>query len=182
MRSVFNRPAVLIILVMVLINAGMFFYFDHRGNVADQNLENQISATQQVVKANRQLIKSTEAERKVRTNQNCEFAERTHLRDVEALRGTYQYLEAVEQQPSEKQSILYKLVIKTVPRTIAEGETDIAPQYCDNPGLGLPEPDPVIPARPKFLSPDINKAADLLEKADINKKELFGSRHDSRNK
>lgn len=148
---------------MILINAAVFFYFDYRSNEADKKLQNQIVQNEKVAKANRALIRKQNEERKVRTDQNCEAAERAHLASVQELRGTYQYLIQVEKSPTEKDTILYKLIIQGLPRTISEGEIDIAPDYCDDPGYGLKEPDPVIPKRPDFLSPAIIAEVDRLE-------------------
>ena len=157
-----KSSAVLIILLMVLINAGVILYFAGQFDKADEKLANQIAQNEQVAKENRQLIARQEQERIARTDQNCEFAERTHLRDVQALRGTYKYLEAAEADPTQKDTILYKLVISGAPRTISEGETDIAPAYCDEQGYGLKEPDPTIPKRPDFLPESVTMRADNL--------------------
>lgn len=157
------RPALLIIGLMVLINAGLFFYFDHLNGEADKKLQNQVTQNEKIASENRQLIKSQENERLIRSDQNCETAERVHLRDVQDLRGSYALLESAELNPPEKNAIIYKLVIKGLPNTIASGETDVAPDYCDEKGYGLKEPDPVVPKRLSFLPESIYEQADKLK-------------------
>jgi hypothetical protein len=168
MNGTLKRPAIIIIALMVLINAGIFAYVYFTSQSQDEQIREQITANEQ--------------ERSVRTSQNCELFEREHRRDVQSLEGTYLYLKRVEERPGEKDTLLYELILRTLPRTIAEGEADIAPEYCDAPGIeaeklyektngkrgappvGLPEPDPEIPPRPKFLPDAIYKAADELGK------------------
>jgi hypothetical protein len=163
MNGKFPRPAVIIILVMVLINAGVVLYFVDEGKQRDSVQTQQIENIKELNNRIRFAIGQQELERKQRTDQNCEFAERTHLREVQTLEGTYEYLEQAENNPDEKNTILYKLIVKTLPRTIASGETDVAPGYCDESGYGLKEPDPTIPRRPDFLPESIGKAADDLK-------------------
>jgi hypothetical protein len=162
------RPALIVIGLMVLINAGIFFYFDGKSDAADEKLQNQVTQNEKLAKANRTLLAKQDRERQIRTDQNCEFAELTHLRDVQSLEGTYQYLERAESRPNEKGTLLYELVLQGAPKTIASGEIDLAPDYCDDPGYGLQEPDPVVPKRPEFLPPEINRAATTLKTKGIN--------------
>lgn len=80
---------------------------------------------------------------------NCLQFERDHLRDVKQLRDTYAYIRQLE--PSELGDPINRFVIGRLPETEAKARTDTAPGYCDNPGLGLPEPDPVVPCRPRVI-------------------------------
>lgn len=83
-----------------------------------------------------------------RRDQNCELFEADHLDDVKRLRGTYRYLmlPVAEQEPT-----LTKLVFAQLPMLEREASADQAPAYCDEEGVGLPEPDPKVPERPEVL-------------------------------
>ena len=118
-------------------------------------------------------IGSLEAERKERTDQNCELFERLHLRDVQdyadSSRGFALTLDFIQGlTPEQRREPLNALIIAQLPETRKdflkeerEAHIDIAPNYCDLPGavkeamgakpVGLPEPDPVVPERPKVV-------------------------------
>lgn len=86
-------------------------------------------------------------ESKGRRDQACLRDETAHKRDVRQLRQTYKFLAA----PPPSLRDLVPLIVAQLPRTEQEAE-DKAPAFCDEPGIGLPEPDPVIPRRPRALS------------------------------
>lgn len=174
-------PAVIIISAMVLINAGVILYFADRFDQSDKNQRASISQVKKLSESNRRLLQQQTVERQIRTDQSCKLFEREHLRNVQSLEGTYSYLRQAR-DTGETDTLLYKLVLKNTPRTISEGETDTAPEYCDAPNTGLPEPDPKIPPRPKFLPPSIVKQANALEKTTTGEDKLFGSRQDLRKK
>jgi hypothetical protein len=92
----------------------------------------------------------------IRQDQGCVLFERAHNQDVKALKDTYAYLLTLTPQQREKDP-LNQFVIKSLPQTENRVITDAAPKYCDNPGFGLPEPNPVIPKRPAALR-DVVKA------------------------
>lgn len=147
--TVFGRPAVMIITFMVLINAGIFFYFDNKAVQSDQNIQHNIVRLEEFAKTNRAIVARLDSERAERTDQNCKLFELDHLQDVRDLRDTYKFLsnkEAATENPG-----LTRFIILNLPRTEKEAKIDSAPEYCDDPGLGLPEPDPVIPNRPDNL-------------------------------
>jgi hypothetical protein len=85
-----------------------------------------------------------------RRDQTCTQSEREHLVKVQELRRTYGFLT----NPKKRRLLgpgLTKLVILGLPRTEREARVDPAPPFCNEPGIGLPEPDPVIPPRPHGL-------------------------------
>jgi hypothetical protein len=141
-------PAVIIILLMVIINASVFFYFDYRSNKADEGIQNNVSQLEDFAKANRHIIVRLENERAIRTDQNCKLFEREHKKAVQDLEDTYEFLKSpvAHETPG-----LTRFIILNLPRTEEEARVDNAPEYCDNPGLGLKEPDPKIPERPHQL-------------------------------
>lgn len=97
----------------------------------------------------RDLAETQKRDSRERIDQSCTLFERDHLTDVQRLRNTYRYL--AQLRPSEVDQPLNRFVIRALPETEREARQDTAPRYCDEPGLGLPEPDPVIPQRPQNL-------------------------------
>jgi hypothetical protein len=90
-----------------------------------------------------------QSETKNRIDQLCTVQETKQKSDVDALAQTYRYLAGLS--GDELSQSLNKAVLAGLPRVIREAETDDAPRYCDDPGVGLPEPDPKLPKRPKNI-------------------------------
>ena len=104
-----------------------------------------------------------------RRNQVCLSAEREHKAAVDRLRRTYRYIAGLSYRQSR--SNLNRAIIAQLPQVESEGRTDVAPDFCDEPGekaeklwfrthgkqgappVGLPEPDPKIPQRPAGIPP-----------------------------
>lgn len=90
-------------------------------------------------------------------DQFCLLAERDHRGKVRQLRETYEYLTDIPNR--DKASTLNTFIVANLPRTEQDAVTDQAPTICDRPGLGLPEPDPVLPRRPRLdFTPPAPKA------------------------
>jgi hypothetical protein len=83
-----------------------------------------------------------------RRHQICLAAEREHLAAVDRLKRVYAYLTGDNRQPA-----LDRVALAELPRTEEQARWDVAPEFCDVPGLGLPEPDPVVPGRPAGIPP-----------------------------
>lgn len=95
------------------------------------------------------LVRELRSETAQRINETCRISETKQRSDVEALRRTYEYLGGLSgKQLAEP---LNRAVLAGLPSTIREAETDDAPSYCDKPGVGLPEPDPKLPVRPRNI-------------------------------
>lgn len=88
-----------------------------------------------------------------RLDQACTRDERNQKRDVETLRRTYDYLVREQREGRSLASGINRAVLIGLPRTEADAREDDALPACDKPGVGLPEPDPVLPKRPKSLPP-----------------------------
>lgn len=91
-------------------------------------------------------------EGKGRRDQSCRQSEAKHLADVQELRRTYRFLT----DPAKRRLLgrgLARLIILTLPQREREARVDPAPPFCDEPGIGLPEPDPTVPKRPQGLTP-----------------------------
>ena len=101
-------------------------------------------------KANR-AIRQIERESKGRRDQSCRISESQHKADVDGLRRTYDYLKQLT--PRQRRSPINRAILANLPVTEREARMDPAPPFCDEPGIGLPEPDPVLPKRPKSLTP-----------------------------
>lgn len=101
----------------------------------------------------------SETDRLVARDQSCMLNERDHLQDVQELRRTYDRLpEALEfydqVAPTEGFRVFLRQAVEAdVRRLEKEARVDRAPEVCDEPGFGLPEPDPVIPERPPGALP-----------------------------
>lgn len=76
----------------------------------------------------------------------CGLAEGTHYAKVQELSRTYDYLGKLHGQ--ELDLTINRFVVANLPRQEKEAHFDEAPDTCDHFGLGRPEPDPVVPARP----------------------------------
>lgn len=94
-------------------------------------------------------------ESKERRNQTCRVFESAHKQEVDDLNGAYRYL--AKAPPPEQGTTLYKLVLSNLKKLELQAKSDqdqegwIVPAYCDEPGVGLPEPDPKVPQRPAGL-------------------------------
>lgn len=83
-----------------------------------------------------------------RRDQNCTVFEATHLDDVEGLKTTYKFLDQITDR--EKGSALVRIIVAGLPEQESKARSDPAPDYCDEPGVGLDEPDPKLPAFRSF--------------------------------
>lgn len=83
-----------------------------------------------------------------RIDQSCALAEQKQKDDVHQLRETYGYL--VRHRDSLDRG-LAKEIVRALPEAEHRAQQDDAPPYCDEPNVGLPEPDLPIPPRPTFL-------------------------------
>jgi hypothetical protein len=90
------------------------------------------------------VVDSTE-----RRDQMCQLFEADHLADVNRLERTYRFLSSPAARDDEA---LLQVALVELPELEREARVDSAPDFCDEDGLGLPEPDPVVPDRPD-LSP-----------------------------
>lgn len=83
-----------------------------------------------------------------RADQVCRIFEQAHKDDVDQLIQTYAYLDKLT--PQEVHDPLNTFVILNLPTQEKRARTDSAPEFCDEPGVGLPEPDPVLPKMRDF--------------------------------
>ena len=147
-------PAVVIILIMILINAGVILYFANHFDKADETLQNNVTQVQEIAKSNRLILAEQAQERTIRSDQACELFETDHLQDVQSLGATYKYL--AQLTPEERNQALNRFILLQLPQTEQQALVDRAPEYCDETtptgdDVGLPEPDPVVPDRPAKL-------------------------------
>lgn len=84
-----------------------------------------------------------------RRDQSCRLFEGDHLADVQSLEKTYEYLGALT--PEERKTTLNKTILNGLAEQEREAKVDSAPDFCDKPNTGLPEPDPVVPTRPPSI-------------------------------
>jgi hypothetical protein len=140
--------------------------WDRVNDTADETkiLVERVNSTSQETKS---LVEKSEKERQERAHQTCTLFERNHADDVKRLTATYKYLLGLNNQ--QRLEPLNQAVLAGLSETEAKVRTDIAPVYCDKPGekaeklwkktkgkegkppVGLPEPNPKIPERPKGI-------------------------------
>lgn len=84
-----------------------------------------------------------------RRDQVCTRDEREHQRAVEGLKLTYDFL--VSLTPQERRGGINGLLLRELPRTEERARLSAAPEFCDEPNVGLDEPNPEIPKRPAEL-------------------------------
>ena len=101
----------------------------------------------------KQAITRIAEEGKERRGQICLSFETTHLNEVQRLTDTYRFLRNLPE--SERDTTLTKAIVQNLPQLERDAKSDqdsdgiFVPGYCDDKGVGLPEPDPVVPERPK---------------------------------
>lgn len=91
-----------------------------------------------------------ERERVERIDQSCRSDEREHLVNVRNLKQTYNILSDPKARQLIDPGLLELIVTISLPQTEEDARTDQAPEFCDNPGVGLPEPDPKVPKKRDF--------------------------------
>jgi hypothetical protein len=111
--------------------------------------QQRLDEVERVATANRLLVQTIEREGVQRRDQLCQLFETDHLADVKRLKRTYQYLEAVSRR--KRRGALNAEITRGLPDLEREAAADSAPDFCDAPDVGLPEPDPVVPERPQSL-------------------------------
>lgn len=99
-------------------------------------------------------VNDLDREAQERTDGQCTIFEGQHLDDVTALSNTYAYFLTIT--PEDTNDAIFKFAVRQLPATEARAYKDRAPDYCDaqvdGHDVGLPEPDPKIPPRPKGLT------------------------------
>lgn len=87
-----------------------------------------------------------------RRDQSCKISEQKQRGDVDQLKQTYDFLT----NPPPGLENLVPIALTQLPQVEREAKADDAPAFCDEPGVGEPEPDPKLPKRPKGL-PELSK-------------------------
>ena len=95
------------------------------------------------------LFSTIADESRERRAQNCIVFERACEIEVKRLSNTYRYL--LDIGMDERNSALNVAIAAQLPDLEQRVRTIAPPHYCDDPGVGLPEPSPSIPKRPKGL-------------------------------
>ena len=82
----------------------------------------------------------------VREDGQCRIFEKNQAQAVQQLEQAYLFM-AGRREDAE----LYDLAYTRLPELELEAVANHAPNYCDDKGVGLDEPDPVLPERPPLL-------------------------------
>lgn len=91
------------------------------------------------------------AERNDRADQICDITEADQRAEVRALGRTYDFL--LDPKSKREAPGLYKAILAGLKQQEADAKRDNAPLFCDEDGVGEPEPDPKVPRRPAALRP-----------------------------
>lgn len=92
------------------------------------------------------VIEQRQADTRDRIHQSCLKSERDEQFAIEDYASTIVYLKGLS--PSERNQGINKAVLQSLPKTRRRALISVAPNYCDKPGVGLKEPDPVVPDDP----------------------------------
>lgn len=92
-----------------------------------------------------------QSEGRERRTQTCTIQESKQAKDVRQLKATYRYL--LDLKPEERDDTINVAVLHALTETERDAHLDDAPKFCDEPNIGLPEPDTKIPQRPEALRP-----------------------------
>lgn len=93
-----------------------------------------------------------------RRDQQCRIDETKEAADIETLRQTYLFLERQSPQQMAEKGGIAQAVLLNLPKTERDARQPDAAAYCNAPGIGLPEPGPTIPRRPRDLQPAVANA------------------------
>lgn len=91
-----------------------------------------------------------------RRSQTCATFETQYVEEVRKVRDTYAYVAGLPQQ--DRTSFLNRTIVKAVPEIErnARSESDASgvkvPAFCNERGVGLPEPSPPPPSRPAIVT------------------------------
>lgn len=109
----------------------------------------------QITKTNRDIISQAAADTRERRNQACTGSEATHKQEVIDLERSYRFY---KDPPQEFRNLLAnplfkKSFLEAERAAIQDGDQygEFVSKFCDDPGIGLPEPDPTIPERPDYI-------------------------------
>jgi hypothetical protein len=86
-----------------------------------------------------------------RRDEACTLFERMHAADVKKVTDTVRFIA----HPPPRLAGLVNLARAQLPVTFADAEASTEPGYCNEPGVGLPEPGPRVPPRPASLMPAV---------------------------
>ena len=98
--------------------------------------------------ANRELLKRFQSEGIKRRDESCRYFELQESVSTRRVLSTYDYLDHLPK--SEWGSPLTQTIIQSLPDTYADAIANRAPDYCNDPGVGLKEPGSKLPKKRDF--------------------------------
>lgn len=123
-----------------------------------------------LVTSNRDLLEKQESEGRDRRDSFCRGQELAHLQEIKDLRRSYDYYSdpppGLEALLRDRRSIEQLLERERAARSDTDGKGEFVPEYCDDPGFGLPEirgkdgklHDPTVPQRPAVVDRAVRMA------------------------
>jgi hypothetical protein len=101
---------------------------------------------QRISRDNRAFLLALRNEIRSRRSQTCIIFERQANTAARSLRNTYEFLDALP--PEEARTPLVQAIVRQLPQTERNARVDaIAPDYCQESGVGLNEPPAPLPER-----------------------------------
>jgi len=98
--------------------------------------------------ANRAFISSQVEVQTQRRDEQCRFFEQQESASFKRVIASYKYLDDLPRR--ERHTPLTRAIVRALPDTYKEASASRAPSYCDEPGIGLPEPGPRLPKQRTF--------------------------------
>lgn len=126
--------------LVVAIALGIAAYAVHIAGKANDNAEEAVTLAKAQVRA--LALESLE-----RRDQQCRISEQKQRADVDLLRQSYAFI----LHPPPGLADLVPIALAQLAKTEKDARLDDAPPFCDAPNVGEPEPDPVVPRRPKGI-------------------------------
>lgn len=100
------------------------------------------------------LVTKIDSEGKDRRDQTCRGWEKVHAQEIKDLRRSYGFYTDPNLPPSLKQLVKNPISIAVLRERIRNAKSDLdqfgqfVPPYCDEPNVGVKEPDPKVPKMP----------------------------------
>lgn len=151
-----GKWAVLRALAFVLVATAAIYASAATFQIADDAREIARTANRAAAQANvaaaqaKAALRASEKQRVEARDQICEGDEREHLNAVQRVDRTYDYLKRLP--VADRDDSITRAILRQLPDLEREASQDTAPKFCDEPNVGLPEPDVKAGPRPKIVT------------------------------
>lgn len=121
------------------------------------------------VKANHDTIAKIEDESTQRRDQSCRGWEKAHAQEIKELKRSYAFYR--DPSPALKPLLDNPISLIVLRERVRNAQSDqdqfgqFVPKYCDEPGVGVKEPDPKVPKTPPRITRLLEQAQQQVEEA-----------------